>query len=152
MGDITKKLLQQSRAQIARELNVSPSEIYFTSGGTEGDNWAIKGTAIEKQRFGKHLITSSVEHPAVYETMQQLEQQGWEVTYLPVDKAGVVSVKDLKEAIREDTVLVSIIAVNNEVGTIQPIHEIGEVLKEYPKIHYHIDAVQAIGVTEIPLA
>lgn len=151
MGDITKKLLQQSRAQIARELNVSPSEIYFTSGGTEGDNWAIKGTAIEKQRFGKHLITSSVEHPAVYETMQQLEQQGWEVTYLPVDKAGVVSVKDLKEAIREDTVLVSIIAVNNEVGTIQPIHEIGEVLKEYPKIHYHIDAVQAIGVTEIPL-
>ncbi len=151
MGDITKKLLQQSRAQIARELNVSPSEIYFTSGGTEGDNWAIKGTAIEKQRFGKHLITSSIEHPAVYETMQQLEQQGWEVTYLPVDKAGVVSVKDLKEAIREDTVLVSIIAVNNEVGTIQPIHEIGEVLKEYPKIHYHIDAVQAIGVTEIPL-
>ena len=151
MGDITTKLLQQSRVQIARELNVSPNEIYFTSGGTEGDNWAIKGTAIEKERFGKHLITSSVEHPAVYETMQQLEQLGWEVTYLPVNKDGVVSINDLKEAIREDTVLVSIIAVNNEVGSIQPIQEIGEVLKDYPKIHFHVDAVQAIGVTDLPL-
>lgn len=151
MGDITSKLLQQSRAQIARELNVNTNEIFFTSGGTEGDNWAIKGTAIEKERFGKHLITSSVEHPAVYETMKQLEQLGWEVTYLPVNKAGVISVDDLKNAIREDTVLVSIIAVNNEVGSIQPIQEISQVLKDYPSIHFHVDAVQSMGLIDLPL-
>lgn len=151
MGEITSKLLQQSRAQIAKELHVKSEEIYFTSGGTEGDNWAIKGTAIEKERFGKHLITSSVEHPAVYETMKQLEQLGWEVTYLPVDKQGIVSVKALKEALRDDTVLVSIIAVNNEVGSVQPIEEIGEVLKDYPSVHFHVDAVQSLGVSELNL-
>ncbi len=151
MGEITSKLLQQSRAQIARELNVQPAEIYFTSGGTEGDNWAIKGTAIEKARFGKHLITSSVEHPAVRETMKQLEQLGWEVTYLPVNKAGVVSAEDVRDAIREDTVLVSVMAVNNEVGAVQPIQEIGEVLKDYPSIHFHVDAVQSLGLTELKL-
>ncbi len=151
MGEISSKLLKQARAQIARELKVQPAEIYFTSGGTEGDNWAIKGTAIEKKRFGKHLITSSVEHPAVHETMQQLEQLGWEVTYLPVNQDGAVSVADLKKAIREDTVLVSIMAVNNEVGAMQPIEEIGEVLKNYPSIHFHVDAVQSLGLTNLKL-
>lgn len=151
LGDITSKLLQQSRAQIAKELNVRPEEIYFTSGGTEGDNWAIKGTAIEKERFGKHLITSSVEHPAVHETMKQLEKLGWEVTYLPVNHEGVVSVDDLKDALREDTVLVSIMAVNNEVGSVQPIEAIGEVLNDYPTIHFHVDAVQSLGLSELKL-
>lgn len=151
LGEITSSLLQQSRAQIAGALNVKPEEIYFTSGGTEGDNWAIKGTAIEKQRFGKHLITSSVEHPAVHETMKQLEQLGWEVTYLPANKDGVVSTEDLKEALRDDTVLVSVMAVNNEVGSVQPIEEIGEVLKDYPTVHFHVDAVQSLGVSDLKL-
>ena len=151
LGDAPAKLLAQSRVQIANSLNVKPQEIYFTSGGTEGDNWAIKGTALEKKRFGQHLITSTVEHPAVYETMKQLELFGWEVTYLPVDKKGLISPKDLKEAIREDTVLVSIIGVNNEVGTVQPIKEIGEVLRDYPSIHFHVDAVQTLGVVDLEL-
>ena len=151
LGDAPAKLLTQSRVQIANSLNLKPQEIYFTSGGTEGDNWAIKGTALEKKRFGQHLITSSVEHPAVYETMQQLELFGWEVTYLPVDKKGLISPKDLKEAIREDTVLVSIIGVNNEVGTVQPIKEIGEVLRDYPSIHFHVDAVQTLGMVDLEL-
>ena len=151
LGDAPAKLLAQSRVQIANSLNVEPQEIYFTSGGTEGDNWAIKGTALEKKRFGQHLITSTVEHPAVYETMKQLELLGWEVTYLPVDKKGLISPKDLKEAIREDTVLVSIIGVNNEVGTVQPIKEIGEVLRDYPSIHFHVDAVQTLGMVDLEL-
>ena len=151
LGDAPAKLLAQSRVQIANSLNVKPQEIYFTSGGTEGDNWAIKGTALEKKRFGQHLITSTVEHPAVYETMKQLELLGWEVTYLPVDKKGLISPKDLKEAIREDTVLVSIIGVNNEVGTVQPIKEIGQILREYPSIHFHVDAVQTLGMVDLEL-
>ncbi len=151
LGDAPAKLLAQSRVQIANSLNVKPQEIYFTSGGTEGDNWAIKGTALEKKRFGQHLITSTVEHPAVYETMKQLELLGWEVTYLPVDKKGLISPKDLKEAIREDTVLVSIIGVNNEVGTVQPIKEIGQILRDYPSIHFHVDAVQTLGMVDLEL-
>lgn len=149
LGDLADGLLQQSRKQIASLLQVKDSEIYFTSSGTEGDNWAIKGTAIEKIRYGKHLITTSVEHPAVKESMAQLEQLGFKVTYLPVDETGVVSVSDLRNALRPDTVLVSVMAVNNEVGSIQPIDEIGEVLREYPSIHFHVDAVQAVG--KIPL-
>ena len=149
LGDLADGLLQQSRKQIASLLKVKDSEIYFTSSGTEGDNWAIKGTAIEKMRYGKHLITTSVEHPAVKESMAQLEQLGFKVTYLPVDETGVVSVSDLRNALRPDTVLVSVMAVNNEVGSIQPIDEIGEVLREYPSIHFHVDAVQAVG--KIPL-
>lgn len=149
LGDLADGLLQQSRKQIASLLKVKDSEIYFTSSGTEGDNWAIKGTAIEKMRYGKHLVTTSVEHPAVKESMDQLEQLGFKVTYLPVDETGVVSVSDLRKALRPDTVLVSVMAVNNEVGSIQPIDEIGEVLREYPSIHFHVDAVQAVG--KIPL-
>lgn len=149
LGDLADGLLQQSRKQIASLLQVKDSEIYFTSSGTEGDNWAIKGTAIEKMRYGKHLITTSVEHPAVKESMAQLEQLGFKVTYLPVDETGVVSVSDLRKALRPDTVLVSVMAVNNEVGSIQPIDEIGKVLREYPSIHFHVDAVQAVG--KIPL-
>lgn len=145
MGETAFNLLEQSRKQIADLLNVQPHEIFFTSGGTEGDNWVIKGTAIEKRAYGKHLITTAVEHPAVQNTMAQLEQLGFDVTYLPVDDEGRISVQDLKDEIRPDTILVSIMAVNNEIGTVQPLTEVAEVLKDYPKIHFHVDAVQGIG-------
>lgn len=144
-GEKAFNLLEQSRKQIADLMHCNADEIYFTSGGSEGDNWAIKGTAMEKMPYGKHLITSSVEHPAVSNTMAHLEKMGFEVTYLPVDKEGRVSAKDLKAAIRKDTVLVSIMAINNEIGTIEPIDELAKVLEDYPKIHFHVDAVQAIG-------
>ena len=144
-GEQAFNLLEQSRKQIADLLNVHPDEIYFTSGGTEGDNWVIKGTAIEKREFGKHLITTSVEHAAVRNSFEQLQQLGYDVTYLPVDDEGRISIADLKAAIRPDTTLVSIMAVNNEIGTIQPIQEAAELLKNYPKIHFHVDAVQGLG-------
>lgn len=145
LGEVAWNLLHQSRKQIVDLLGVKPGEIIFTSGGSEGDNWVIKGTALAKCQFGKHIITTSVEHAAVRNSMQQLEQLGFDVTYLPVDDEGRVNPEDVKNAIRPDTILVSIMAVNNEIGTIQPIKEIGEILKDYPKIHYMVDAVQAIG-------
>lgn len=144
-GDQAFQLLEQSRKQIADLLKVHADEIYFTSGGTEGDNWVLKGTAIEKREYGKHLITTSVEHPAIHNSMEQLKQLGYDVTYLPVDDEGRINVDDLKAAIRPDTILVSIMAVNNEIGTIQPLKEAAEVLKDFPKIHFHVDAVQGIG-------
>lgn len=145
LGEQAFNLLEQSRQQIAQLLDVSPSEILFTSGGTEGDNWVIKGTALEKRAFGNHLITTSVEHPAVHNSMQQLEQLGFEVTYLPVDRHGRISVDELKKALKPTTILVSIMAVNNEIGTIQPLKEVATVLKDHPKVHFHVDAVQGIG-------
>lgn len=144
-GEQAFNLLEQSRKQIADLLHVHADEIYFTSGGTEGDNWVTKGTAIQKREFGKHLITTAVEHPAIHNSMEQLKNLGYDVTYLPVDDEGRISIDDLKSAIRPDTTLVSIMAVNNEIGTIQPIKAAAEVLKKYPKIHFHIDAVQGIG-------
>lgn len=145
LGEKAFGLLEQSRQQIANLLGVAADEIFFTSGGTEGDNWVVKGTAIEKHIYGKHIITSSIEHPAVLNSMAQLERLGFEVTYLPVDKAGQVDPADVAAAIRPDTILVSIMAVNNEIGSIQPHLEIAKILQAYPKIHYHIDAVQGIG-------
>ncbi len=145
MGENAYNLLEQSRAQIAELLGCQKEEIFFTSGGTEGDNWAIKGTALEKGIYGKHLITTQVEHPSVLNSMKQLEKLGFEVTYLPVDENGRVSVLDLKQALRKDTILVSVMAVNNEVGTIQPLKEIARVLADHPKVHFHVDAVQAVG-------
>lgn len=144
-GETAFHLLEQSRQQIAGLLGVQAHEIFFTSGGTEGDNWVLKGTAIEKRAFGKHLITTAVEHPAIHNSMEQLKELGYEVTYLPVDQEGRINVADLKAAIRPDTILVSTMAVNNEIGTIQPLLEVAELLKQYPKIHFHIDAVQGIG-------
>ena len=144
-GEQAFSLLEQSRKQIADLVHVHPDEIYFTSGGTEGDNWVTKGTAIQKREFGRHLITTAVEHPAIHNSMEQLRQLGYDITYLPVDQEGRISVNDLKAVIRPDTTLVSIMAVNNEIGTIQPIKEAAELLKNYPKIHFHIDAVQGIG-------
>lgn len=145
LGEVAWNLLQQSRQQIAQLFNIRPGEVIFTSGGTEGDNWVIKGTALAKAKFGKHIITSSVEHAAVRNSMHELERLGFEVTYLPVDNEGRVRPADVKKAIRSDTILVSIMAVNNEIGAIQPIKEIAEILRDYPRIHFMVDAVQAIG-------
>lgn len=144
-GEQSFNLLEQSRKQIATLLGVLPSEIFFTSGGTEGDNWAIKGTAIEKRSYGNHIIASSVEHPAVINSLEQLKQLGFEVTYLPVNHEGRISIDDLANAIRPETILVSVMAVNNEIGAVQPIKEVGELLKKYPNISYHVDGVQGIG-------
>lgn len=126
-------------------LGVNTDEIYFTSGGTESNNTAIKGTAWAKREFGKHIITSSVEHASVANTFTELENLGFRVTRLPVDKEGRVNPEDLKAALDKDTTLVSIMGVNNEIGTIQPIKEISEILADYPNIHFHVDNVQALG-------
>ncbi|USS87691.1 cysteine desulfurase [Fructilactobacillus hinvesii] len=144
-GEEADQLLIQSRRQIASQLGVQPAEILFTSGGTEGDNWVIKGTAMAKRQFGRHLITTQVEHDAVKHSMQRLEELGFEVTYLPVDEEGRVQPADLKAALRPDTILVSVMAVNNEVGTIEPLAEIAKILQDHPKVHFHVDAVQGIG-------
>ena len=144
LGVDAYQVLTKARAQVASLLSVQPEEIFFTSGGTESNNWAIKGTALEKSVFGKHIITTKIEHPSVIQTCKQLERFGFEVTYLDVDSKGIVSVDQLKESIRKDTILVSVMAVNNEVGAVQPIAEIANVLEEYPSIHFHVDAVQAV--------
>lgn len=144
LGVDAYQVLTKARAQVASLLSVQPEEIFFTSGGTESNNWAIKGTALEKSVFGKHIITTKIEHPSVIQTCKQLEHFGFEVTYLDVDSKGIVSVDQLKESIRKDTILVSVMAVNNEVGAVQPIAEIAKVLEEYPSIHFHVDAVQAV--------
>ncbi|MCP9466829.1 MAG: cysteine desulfurase [Candidatus Granulicatella sp. P6S_S16_bin.50.1] len=144
LGVDAYQVLTKARAQVASLLSVQPEEIFFTSGGTESNNWAIKGTALEKFVFGKHIITTKIEHPSVIQTCKQLERFGFEVTYLDVDSKGIVSVDQLKESLRKDTILVSVMAVNNEVGAIQPIAEIAKVLEEYPSIHFHVDAVQAV--------
>ncbi|MEH7483941.1 cysteine desulfurase family protein [Neobacillus drentensis] len=150
MGGQAEKLLSQAREQVSKLLTVKPSEIYFTSGGTEGNNIAIKGSALLHKNKGRHLITSSVEHPSVRAAMEQLEQEGFEITYLPVDWFGRINVSDLENAIRKETILISIMQVNNEVGTVQPIKEIGDLLKKHPTILFHVDAVQGIG--KIPLS
>ncbi|UJF15107.1 cysteine desulfurase [Jeotgalibaca sp. MA1X17-3] len=147
-GAAADELLSESRKQVANLLKVSSREIFFTSGGTEGNNWVIKGTALIKYRVGKHIITSSVEHSSVSKSLKQLENFGFEVTYLPVNSEGKISLEELQDAIRKDTILVSIMSVNNEVGTIQPIEEVAELLTHYPTIHFHVDAVQAISGLE----
>ena len=144
LGVDAYQVLTKARAQVASLLSVQPEEFFFTSGGTESNNWAIKGTALEKSVFGKHIITTKIEHPSVIQTCKQLERFGFEVTYLDVDSKGMISVEQLKESLRKDTILVSVMAVNNEVGAIQPIAEISHVLEAYPSIHFHVDAVQAV--------
>ncbi len=150
-GGEAEKLLGQARKSIAQLLEVAPSEVIFTSGGTEGNNIAIKGIAYQHQNRGKHLITTSVEHASSYESFQYLESRGFEVTYLPVNHEGLLSIEDLERAIRPDTILVSVIHVNNETGTIQPIQEIGKMLKQHRKIFFHVDNVQGIGKVDLPL-
>lgn len=144
LGVDAHQVLTKARSQVASLLSVQPEEIFFTSGGTESNNWAIKGTALEKSVFGKHIITTKIEHPSVLQTCKQLERFGFEVTYLDVDSKGIVNVEQLKESLRKETILVSVMAVNNEVGAVQPIAEIAQVLEAYPSIHFHVDAVQAV--------
>lgn len=145
LGTQASRLVAESRKQIAESLAVGPKEIYFTSGGTEGNNWVLKGTALAKAGFGKHLIISAVEHGAVTNPARQLESLGFEVSIAPVNNQGFVDLEKLKKLIRNDTILVSVMAVNNEMGAVQPIGAIGQLLADYPTTHFHVDAVQAIG-------
>ncbi|WP_368490329.1 cysteine desulfurase NifS [Clostridium sp. BJN0013] len=140
----TKMAITRDREKIASAINANRDEIFFTSGGSESDNWAIKGVAFANKEKGKHIITTGIEHPAVINTCKYMEKQGFKVTYLPVDEFGTVDIKKLEEAIREDTLLVSIMFANNEIGTIQPIKEIGNVCKKRGVL-LHTDAVQAVG-------
>ncbi|MBE7048508.1 MAG: cysteine desulfurase NifS [Ruminococcaceae bacterium] len=140
----TESAVAKSRMQVAAALGAEPAEIFFTACGTEADNWAIKGAAYANRKKGTHLITSQIEHHAVLHTMEYLEKQGFSVTYLPVDGQGRVNPQDLENAIREDTILISVMMANNEIGTIEPIHELAEIAAKH-KILFHTDAVQAIG-------
>lgn len=151
IGGQAEKLLSQAREQTAGILKVNPAEIVFTSGGTESNNLAIKGTALMHKGRGKHIITTGIEHPSISNSMAQLEKLGFEVTYLPVDKNGVVQLEGVERAIRPDTILLSIMYVNNEVGAVQPIKEIGRLLGKFPKVVFHVDAVQAVGKMDFDL-
>ncbi len=145
-GVEAEKYIKYSKKTIAGIMKVQEKEIFFTSGGTEADNWALIGTAYANYRAGKHLITTRIEHPAVLQTMEYLKEQGFEITYLPVDRTGRIRLEDLERAIRRDTLLVSIMYVNNEVGAIQPIEEAGALIKRMnPGTLFHVDAVQGFG-------
>lgn len=149
VGGKAERLVTEARRALAAVLGVSPSSLVFTSGGTESNNLAIKGVAQQFRRRGRHVVTTAVEHASVYQVMEQLRQEGWNVTYLPVDGQGRVSPEAVEEAVTEETVLVSVIHVNNETGTIQPVQQIGERLRRYPKVLFHVDAVQAFGKVEL---
>lgn len=140
----TKRAIDTAREKVAKGLNCLPDEVYFTGGGSEADNWAIKGIASAHKNKGNHIITTKIEHHAVLHTCQYLEKNGFEVTYLDVDSEGFINLDDLKNAITDKTILVSIMFANNEIGTIQPVKEIGEICKE-KKVFFHTDAVQAVG-------
>lgn len=145
-GVAGEKYLRHAREVIAKNLKVNEKEILFTSGGTESDNMALVGTAFANQRAGRHLITTQIEHPAILQTMQYLEKQDFEVTYLPVDANGQVKLEELQRALRKDTILVSIMHTNNEIGSLQPIAEAGAMIKRFnPAIVFHVDAVQGYG-------
>lgn len=149
LGGTSERLLQTAKRQAAELLQVEDEEIIFTSGGTEGNNIAIKGIALEHQNRGKHIITTAIEHPSVEEACQSLERLGFEITYLPVNETGIIQVEAVENAIREDTILISVMHVNNELGSIQPIEAIGKIAKKHPKLFFHVDAVQALG--KVPL-
>ncbi|MGM8365847.1 cysteine desulfurase family protein [Virgibacillus sp. W0181] len=151
LGGEAEKLLIKARDQASYILGVNADEIIFTSGGTEGNNLAIKGIALQHQKRGKHIITTTIEHPSVFDTLRSMEKLGFDVTYLPVNNQGVISVVDLERAIRPDTILVSVMHVNNEIGSIQPITEIGDLLKKHPKIFFHVDDVQGLGKVSLGL-
>lgn len=145
-GVSAERYVKYARETLARIMKVKDKEIYFTSGGTESDNWAIIGSAYANMRAGRHLITTRIEHPAILQTMDYMERQGFEVTYLPVDRQGIVSLEALKAALRSDTILVSMMYVNNEVGAIQPVEEAAAIVKRNnPQTLFHVDAVQGFG-------
>ncbi len=147
-GRDARRALDAARAQVAKALGAKPNEIYFTGCGTESDNWAIRGTAYARKNKGNHIITSAIEHHAVLHTCEQLEKEGFKVTYLGVDEDGLISLDELKNAITDETILITIMTANNEIGTIQPIKEIGAIAKERG-VYFHTDAVQAIGSVKI---
>jgi len=153
LGSQATRILEASRKQIAELIGKKAEEIYFTSGGTEGDNWILKGVAFEKAPYGKHIIVSDIEHPAIKESAAWLKTQGFEVDYAPVDARGFVKVDALASLLRPDTTLVSVMAVNNEIGSIQPIHEIAALLEDRPTTSFHVDAVQSLAkvATEVYL-
>lgn len=148
MGKPGREAVKVARAQVAHVIGAKPDEIYFTSGGSESDNWAIKSAVIGPHAKGKHVIVSSIEHHAIINTCEYLEKMGIDVTYLPVDKYGLVDPKDVEAAIRPDTAIISVMTANNEIGTIEPIREIGAVARKH-KVLFHTDAVQAYG--QIPI-
>lgn len=139
-----RKAVEEARATVAKILNCEPTEIYFTASGSESDNTAIKGIARRYRDKGKHIITSKIEHPAVLETCKALEREGFDVTYISVDGNGILDLKELENSIREDTILISVMFANNEIGTLQPVKEIGEIAKRHG-VFFHTDAVQAVG-------
>jgi cysteine desulfurase len=140
----TKKAINIARDRVAQSIGADTSEIYFTNGGTESDNWAIKGIAESYGNKGKHIITTKIEHHAILHTCDYLEKQGYEITYLNVDENGLINIEELEKSIRNDTILISIMFANNEIGTIEPIKEIGEIAKKH-NVVFHTDAVQAFG-------
>ena len=144
IGRQSKEAIEEAREKVAKVLNCETDEIYFTAGGSESDNTAIRGIAYKYQNKGKHIITSKIEHPAVLDTCRQLEKEGYEVTYLNVKNDGIIDLEELKQAIKPETILITIMFANNEIGTIQPIKEIGKIAKEH-NIIFHTDAVQAVG-------
>lgn len=144
LGAESKKAMTQAREIIAESIGATPAEIYFTAGGSESDNWALVATAEAYASKGKHIITSRIEHHAILHTCDYLKTRGYEITYVDVDENGVIKLDELKKAIRPDTILISVMFANNEIGTIQPIKEIGEIAKEHG-ILFHTDAVQAYG-------
>ena len=147
-GRHNKMAIDKAREQVARVINAKPKEIYFTGCGSESDNLAIKGIAYSHKSKGNHIITSKIEHHAVIDSCKSLEKEGFRVTYLNVDKDGHISLEELQETINKDTILISIMTANNEVGTIQDIRKIGEIAKRY-NVYFHTDAVQAIGNLKI---
>ena len=151
LGQESNRLLDKSREQILSLFNLKHHDVIFTSGATEANNLAIKGYAFANRNRGNHLITVMTEHPSVLNAFKQLEKYGFEITILPVNKNGAVEVNSIRSAIKDNTILVSVMAVNNEIGAINPIKEIGELLKDYPKIAFHVDMTQAIGKVKIPL-
>lgn len=140
----TKKAVDEARDKVANAINAKAEEIYFTAGGCEADNWAIKGVAFANRKKGNHIITTTIEHHAIMNTFKYLSKQGFEVTYLPVDKDGLVNPEDVRNAIKDTTILVSVMYVNNEIGAIEPIKEIGAICRE-KKVYFHCDGVQAVG-------
>lgn len=148
LSDSTKSAVKLGRERVAKAINADTDEIYFTAGGSEADNWALKGIASAHKNKGNHIITTQIEHHAIINTCRYLEKQGFEITYLPVDEEGFISLRDLENAITDKTILVSIMFANNEIGTLQPIKEIGALCRD-KKVLFHTDAVQAIGHVKI---